>query len=268
MRSDFCDPQSYNLAHVQATRPDRALLSVVIPTLKSISTARLLAQRIQSLTSRRAVEVIIVSPCLPSEAPERTGDDGIRYLADRGRGVYAAYTQGLRAAKGEYVWFVGDDDYPLDAAARLPAILSRGDADVLVAPVVLSTGRVYRPERARVPLFIWNWCQQGVVYRRSALARLRFFRRMRTQADHYVNIQLRLDPSMRIAYLDVPLCVFGTQGLSSCITTDHAFVMMRRRLARRLLSPWEFIGLLTLLAAREIRQRAKKLVKSGSVRLQ
>jgi len=44
----------------------------------------------------------VVTPSLPqSSAPS---DATIRYVADPGRGVYGAYAQGLREARGEYIW--------------------------------------------------------------------------------------------------------------------------------------------------------------------
>ena len=114
-------------------------LSVVIATLSRLETARLLADRIRVLLPTLELEIIVVFPGVG----EPTSPDGVvRYVADAGRGVYAAYNAGLRLCVGEYVWFIGDDDYPLDAAADICDILRDGAVDLLVAPVLFSTGRI------------------------------------------------------------------------------------------------------------------------------
>jgi glycosyltransferase involved in cell wall biosynthesis len=206
-------------------------LSVILPTLHRLGTARCLASRFRELFRELDVEIIVVAPVEVAPS-EQSSDRDIRFVKDGGGGVYAAYTRGLQHALGDYVWFVGDDDYPLDAAAQLAPLLTAREADVIVAATVFSSGRVYRPYRNQLLLLFFNWCQQGVIYRRTALAEYRFFRRLRVQADHYVNVLLRADDAVRKVYIDTPICVFGVGGVSSR-DKDAAFRALRPLLARR-----------------------------------
>ncbi|HEY4210561.1 MAG TPA: glycosyltransferase [Steroidobacteraceae bacterium] len=206
-------------------------LSLIIPTLNRVTTARLLGERVRSLLPGLNVETIVVTP-----APEAGSDAGLHYVEDRRRGVYAAYNSGLRDARGEFVWFMGDDDYPLDGAAILADLLTNSDADVFVAPVVLSTGRIYRPKRSRLLLHFLNWCQQGVVYRRSLFERYRLYSRLKVQADQYVNVLLRCDPEVAIRFLPEPLCMFGVSGVSGQ-RLDGKYRALRLALAARTLGP-------------------------------
>src|SRR6201999_2335159 len=107
---------------------------------------------------------------------------------------------------------MGDDDYPLEGIRSLGDLLQDARADLLVAPVVYSNGHMSRPTRSRLLLHFLNWCQQGVVYRRAALVRRRFFRRLKVQADQYVNILLRSDPAVTCVFTKAPVCVFGVEG--------------------------------------------------------
>jgi glycosyltransferase involved in cell wall biosynthesis len=230
-------------------------LSVIIATLDKMETARLLGSRVRSLLAGLDVETIVVAPGV-SKAPENS--DHLRYVADMGGGVYKAYTTGLHSAVGEFVWFMGDDDYPLDGAARIRDLVLNGDADVLVAPVLLSSGRIYRPTKSLLLLQYLNWCQQGVVYRRETLLRRRFFRRLKVQADQYVNVLLRADRTVKTKFLKDPICVFGVNGLSGS-THDAAYESLRTALAHRTLGSAGFVayrvlGLLKPLA-RKIRRR-------------
>jgi glycosyltransferase involved in cell wall biosynthesis len=229
-------------------------LSVIIPTLNRLETVALLAGRIIELLPALEVEVIVVTP---SAADRPTSNELVRYVVDRSRGVYAAYNAGLQSARGEYVWFMGDDDYPLDAATGITGILQTGAVDLLVAPVLFSSGRIYRPARTLLLLHFLNWCQQGVIYRRREILRHRFFRRLTTQADQYVNILLRSDPAVSKKYLDDPICVFGVNGLSGrgC---DSGYRSLRFALAHRTLGCGAFFAF-RLLA--RIEPLVKRLVK-------
>lgn len=213
-------------------------LSVIIPTLSRLETARLLAGRIRELLPALDIEVIVVTP---PTGQQPASDGPVRYVTDAGRGVYMAYNTGLRSASGEYVWFMGDDDYPLDAATGISGILQEGTVDLLVAPVLFSSGRIYRPTRTLLILHFLNWCQQGVIYRRRELLRHRFFRRLTVQADQYVNIRLRSDTAVRTKFLAYPICMFGVNGVSGQLR-DAGYRSVRLALARRTLGCGAFLA--------------------------
>jgi glycosyltransferase involved in cell wall biosynthesis len=220
-------------------------LTVIIPTRNRIDTARLLARRVRELLPALEVEVIVVSPLAEQML---VSDGSVRYVADSGRGVYRAYNAGIRSAVGEYIWFMGDDDYPLDAATGITGMLRQGAVDVLIAPVLFASGRIYRPTRTLLILHFLNWCQQGVIYRRRELLRHRFFYRLTVQADQYVNILLRSDPTVSKRFLVEPICVFGVSGISGH-GNDAGYRSLRLALAHRTLSCGTFFAfrLLTMI---------------------
>jgi glycosyltransferase involved in cell wall biosynthesis len=223
---------------VDSRRNVPVLLSVIIPTLSRLETARLLADRIRRLLPALGLEIIVVSP----RAGEQTISDGlVQYVTDMGRGVYAAYKAGLHSSSGEFVWFIGDDDYPLDELANIGGMLQMGSYDLLVAPVVFSSGRIYRPTRSLLVLQFLNWCQQGVIYRRRVLLRHRFYRRLPVQADQYVNILLRADQAVTKKFLARPICMFGVGGVSGR-TRDTGYRSLRKALAYRTLNCGEFLA--------------------------
>ena len=229
-------------------------LTVIIPTLAHPQTALFLAKRIRELLPALKIEVIVV---LPSGVPMPFDEGAVHFVNDAGGGVYMAYRAGLKHARGEYCWFMGDDDYPLDGASQMSASLLGAQADVLVAPVIFSSGRVYRPTRSRLILHFLNWCQQGVIYRRSSLTRYRFFRRLSVQADQYVNLQLRADPHVRVEFFPLPICVFGVNGVSGR-ARDANYASLRLALAKRTLGFGSLLAFRALLLAEPL---VKLLVK-------
>lgn len=246
------------------TDADKIHLSVVIPTLDKVETARFLAARVRELLPSLSVEAVIVTPC---RTESDASDSMTHYVRDAGRGVYAAYTQGLQIARGEYVWFMGDDDYPLEGIRTLSHLIRDAAADLLVAPVIFSNGRLFRQTRSRFLLHFLNWCQQGVIYRRAALARHRFYRRLTVQADQYVNILLRSDPGVTCVFAKTPVCVFGVEGVSSRVR-DRGYRSLRSALAHRTLGNGEFLlfRLLTKLEPLVKRWFAIWLVRRGAVK--
>jgi len=229
-------------------------LSVVLPTLHRPGTALLIARRLaELLDSALTFELIVVTP----RPVENVTDARVRCLIDRGRGVYAAYGQGIRAAVGEYVWLLGDDDFPLDAIRSLTALIRERRADLIAAPVIYSTGGLYRPTRSRFVLLFYNWCQQGVLYRRHVLLRHAFHARFKVQADHYVNVLLRGDRSLRTEFLRDPLCVFGAHGVSSR-GGDRSFRKVRPYLAHRTLRPMGYLMFLLIVAVADIRKQLRR----------
>ena len=230
-------------------------LSVIIPTLSRPQTAAFLAERICRIFPALEIEVIVVKPAgLPTPADTAT----VRFISDTGRGVYMAYRAGLQLATGEYCWLMGDDDYPLDGLVQLNGAILAGQADLIVAPVIFSSGRIYRATRSRLILHFLNWCQQGVIYRRTLLKRVRFFRRLSVQADQYVNIMLRADPSVRTIFLSAPICVFGVGGVSGR-SRDTAYASLRLALARRTLSGGSFLMFRALLLVEPLVKRVVKI---------
>jgi len=232
-------------------------LSVIFPTLSKVGTVVTLAHRIVELLPQLTLEFIIITPQLD---PPLSSSVPIRLLNDVGKGVYAAYMQGIRSARGEYVWLLGDDDYPLDGLASLHELLALHTFDLIIAPVIFSSGRLYRPARTRFFLLLRNWCQQGVIYRRVIFDRRRFYRRLRIQADHFMNLLLRADHSVTRVFVGAPLCVFGMGGISSRIKDEH-FWRLRPRLARRTLGP---VGLLLFWSIVQPFSHVKRLLRSGT----
>ena len=151
----------------------------------------------------------------------------------------------------------GDDDYPLDAVAGISGLLEEGAIDLLVAPVLFSSGRIYRPSRSLLVLHFLNWCQQGVIYRRRELLRHRFYHRLKVKADQYVNILLRSDPAVERCSAE-PICMFGVDGLSGR-THDVSYRSLRLALAYRTLGCPAFLAFRVLALLEPLIKRLVKI---------
>lgn len=95
------------------TGTERPLVSVVMPTFNR---ARLLARALRSALNQTHgnLEIIVVDDASHDSTPDivkAIQDDRIRYIRhDSNRGGSAARNTGIRAARGDYIAFLDDDD--------------------------------------------------------------------------------------------------------------------------------------------------------------
>lgn len=101
------------LSRKEAAGLEKPLVSVVMPTFNR---ARLLDRAIRSVLNQtyRKLEIIVVDDAARDntlDVVKAIHDDRVRYIRhDTNRGGSAARNTGIRAAKGEYIAFLDDDD--------------------------------------------------------------------------------------------------------------------------------------------------------------
>jgi len=89
------------------------VLSVIIPTHKRAAILRKCLEQLEGQTVARDLEVIVVSDGHDAETVKQMADDrwqvAVRFLEIPKSQQGAARNQGIRAARGEYCLFIGDD---------------------------------------------------------------------------------------------------------------------------------------------------------------
>jgi glycosyltransferase involved in cell wall biosynthesis len=198
-------------------------LSVILPALKAdVEYLRCVYAIRAVLAGTIPYEIISVVRDVETFAGLASSDLSI--IPEERRGIYAAMNTGLNNAKGNYVYFIGQDDILLpEVIGALTAGLQKR-ADVIVADVFWGTGRVYRNHPSPRSLIWRNWCHQGLIYRRELLgdAGLRFPEAFSTQADHYANIVLTAGDGATIVKHNGCIAWYSASGIS-CKTMDSAF---------------------------------------------
>ena len=95
------------------------------------------------------------------------GNSDLKLLLEDGPGIYRAMNLGLQQAKGQYIYFIGQDDILLPDSVTAIISGSKDNADVIIANVFWGNGRIHRNYVLRQSLVWTNWCHQGVFYRRT-----------------------------------------------------------------------------------------------------
>jgi glycosyltransferase involved in cell wall biosynthesis len=215
-------------------RTARPLLSVIVPVLApDLELRRCLDSLRLALGDRGDWELILVTPAAVA-AEARALSPGTTVCAERRRGIFAAMNDGVKASRGEYLYFVGKDDIALPALRAALDLVAAERPDVAFCDVYWGDVGTYSgwPGKLRV---LWrNLCPQGIIYGRAAfLSNGPYVRRMRAQADHYLNIKLLWSrEKLKVAYFSKPVLWYSGSGYSSQ-TGDRVFRRLYPRILRR-----------------------------------
>lgn len=201
----------------QPAKPPRPLLSIIIPVLEpDAELARCVHCILGATQALPPPEIIIVTPprfvtTISSLFP------GARVCGETRRGIYSAMNDGAAASRGEYLYFIGKDDMMLSTLREALSALERDHPFALFCDVYWGTRGIRSGKPSRLHLLGRNLCHQGIIYSREAFTRHGpYLRRMRVQADHFLNIKVLWDrtATAQINYLDRPLAWYSGDGFS------------------------------------------------------
>lgn len=233
------------------------LLSVVIPALDSDLELRRCVDSVRlACPGREQCEVVLVMPARRVEQAQRAFP-GDKIVAERRAGIYAAMNDGIAASSGRYLYFLGKDDIVLPPFADALQVLQVDRPSALFFDVYWGKEGVFSGRPSRWRLLVRNLCHQGIVYSREALERHGpYFRKMRVQADHLLNIRILWDPAMRghVRYIGAPLAWYSGAGFSVQVSRDPVFWRLYPLTMRRYVGAWASI---VLIASRKLRALAR-----------
>jgi glycosyltransferase involved in cell wall biosynthesis len=164
-------------------------VSIILPALKSNNDLLRCIYSIRAAFKEQLqYEIIVVVPDLDGFV-ELTGAD-IKIVPQQQSGIYAAMNVGVNSAKGNYLYFIGQDDILLGGAAKAIKQGMAEASDLILANVFWGGGGVFKNSTSRSSLVWRNWCHQGIFYKRERFVEeiKSFPTQFTAQADHYVNI--------------------------------------------------------------------------------
>jgi glycosyltransferase involved in cell wall biosynthesis len=147
-------------------------------------------------------------------------------------GLYDAMNKGVRAAKGQWVLFLGAGDVLVGRLADICPLLTDEHT--------VYYGDVYMPRRQRVydgpfsayKIMFTNICQQAIFYPRRVFESHRFDTRYKLWADHVLNMACYGDKRFRFAYIGMLVCLYDDYTGATAYTTDAKFEADRESLIK------------------------------------
>ena len=213
----------------QATLARTPLVSVILPTHNR---SRLLRRAVASVVAQDYSnwEILIIddgssddTPAVIDRLTNELGDQRIRAMRINPSGVCAARNHGLKAARGELISYLDDDNtmHPLWLKAVVWALSQRPEVDVVYGGIVIDDSlRVNRKSRGALPFYYLNSFDRrrlvssnladiGVIAHRSGMAEAHFDESLREMGDW--DLLLRLTREKAPLVLPVLACFYSTE---------------------------------------------------------
>jgi len=151
---------------------------------------------------------------------------GINLIVDSrpDSGVYDAFNRAVQIASGDYILFLGADDFLVCDLSNI--VYNFSDLNTLYY------GDVYMPMRhkiiggkfSKLRLAIHNICQQAIFYPRSVFAKYKFNTDYPLWADYLLNIQCFNDSEFSCHYLPVLVSYFNDYSGMTAFKNDEMFL--------------------------------------------
>lgn len=149
----------------------------------------------------------------------------LRIVSEPDKGIYDALNKGLSAAGGEYVYFLGADDYLMDSAALDGYVerCSRDRLDVFIAPTRFSNGRMFPRHLTDYPEMAMRmaYSHQGCIARVALLRTLGGFDiSCKCMADYKLMLSAHLSGA-KVGVGRAPFAMYDISGVSSRPSTER-----------------------------------------------
>lgn len=203
----------------------RVSLSIIIPALNASAT---IGRALESVLRQTLSdwELLLMDGGSNDETvaiADSYKDSRIKIHVASDDGIYDAMNHGIRLSHGDWLYFLGADDYLIEPDVLEKMLDGTTDLDVVY-------GDVQAPQLP--PEFHGEWgpeklsynrCHQAVIYRRTVFDSIGLYPlKYAVCADYYINLRVFLDRRIRMKYKPVVLAHYSDGGVST-IRQDVAF---------------------------------------------
>jgi glycosyltransferase involved in cell wall biosynthesis len=208
------------------------LFTIIIPTYNSGKT---IARTIQSILSQTYQNYeVMVWDGLSSDSTISIvkefayQDNRIKWYTEKDKGVYDAMNKGIEKANGEWLYFLGSDDYLYDSEVLQhfsEAINITNNEYQLFYGDVFSPaiGEKYDGAFDRTKITIKNVCHQAIFYHKDIFKRIGNYNlKYKLLADYDINLRCFLNPKISTMYVNFIVAYYEAGGISAQ-SYDHVF---------------------------------------------
>jgi glycosyltransferase involved in cell wall biosynthesis len=195
-------------------------------------------------------------------------DPRLRYFSEPDKGVYDALNKGIGHAKGEWLYFLGADDYLQEntvLSAVQEAIMVRS-AEIVYGNVWYEAyNRLYDGKFSISKLLTRNICHQGIFYKADIFKKLGSFNlSYKTEADYDFNLRCWLI-GVKTKFIPVNIAFYSAGGKShaerdALLVANYPFITSSYLLQGRLSKGSVILNLAAVFRKTLLRYSLQKLV--------
>lgn len=202
------------------------LLSIIIPTYNSAHTIRRCLASIVS-QSFKDWEVLImdgVSKDSTISIAQSFKDSRIKCFSEPDNGIYDAMNKGIKKSHGEWLYFLGSDDWLYDNDVLKNVSSNTSEVDDIIYGNVYCDNLDMRHKGAwTVDLIEWNRCHQAIFYKRTVFIKFGLFSlKYPILSDYDFNLKCFFSPKCKTKFIPNIIAHYSGCGKSSQIT-DYSF---------------------------------------------
>lgn len=195
------------------------ILSIIIPTYNSSKTIRKCLESIiyQSFKDWEVLVIDGLSTDNTIYTAKTYEDNRIRIFSEPDYGIYDAMNKGIKLAKGEWVYFLGSDDYLINNQV-LNEVFVRNlcDFDVVYGEVESDNLSPRNGGEWTFSNLEYNRCHQAIFYRRTIFQKFGLYNiKYKSLADYDLNLKWFLNTKINNIYLPIIIAHYSMGGYSS-----------------------------------------------------
>ena len=204
-------------------------LSIIIPTFNSAS---VLSKALDSIVCQTFTdwEVLIMDGVSTDDTikiAQSYNDSRIRIFSEPDKGIYDAMNKGIKKAKGEWLYFLGSDDWLLNATV-LNQIFSNDieKYDVIYGDVESThLDQLHHREWDMIKIkHKYNICHQAILYRKTLFKKIgNYNTKYPLLADFDYNLRWFFNSKIKHQYYPIDIAFFSDGGCGTRETDDTFF---------------------------------------------
>ena len=142
----------------------------------------------------------------------------LKWISEPDKGIYDAMNKGIKMSAGDWLFFMGADDYFIDEQVLSDVFKDEKLGNGIIYGNVTSPrwNYLYDGEFDKIKILDKNICHQAVFFNRHIFQKIGLFNtRYKAQADWDLNLKLFLDPKIKKKYINRVIAYYEDGGFSS-----------------------------------------------------
>lgn len=216
------------------------LISIIIATFNAES---LLLKCLESIKNQKYtnIEIIVVdgkSTDNTIKILESFQHSGLTWTSEKDTGIYDALNKGINLAKGDWLYFLGSDDYLLNGFSELALLLENknsvyyGNSESFYLGKTKPSYEVLKCSFTSYGLTKYCINHQSIIYPKTVFKQYHYNLKYKVFADYALNIQVWGDASFQKVYYPISIVNYNMSGFSS-VTNDEEFLKDKPALIRK-----------------------------------